>query len=176
MAELYNNKVVANGEVLIDLTGDTVEENTLLAGTTAHKATAGEILLGKTAYGNKAKMTGTMPNVGKQTSTITSKTQSVKIANGYHDGSGTVSIDSTEQGKLIASNIRKGVTILGTLGTLEDASEIDIEPAKDITPTFADQKILPSTGYDVMAQVNVLAIPVSKVANSAGGYTVTIGG
>lgn len=37
MSENYN-KVVYNGQTLIDLTQDTVSENTLLAGYTAHAA------------------------------------------------------------------------------------------------------------------------------------------
>lgn len=190
-----NNKIVANGEVLIDLTADTVAEETLLKGTTAHDksgaiitgtcdydsntkdatATAGELLEGKTAYIGGAKVTGTMPNRGSQTSVISTVVDKIKITNGYHDGSGNVQISSDEQAKIIPANILDGVTILGIEGSLRPSSDVKIEPAKDVTPTFSDQQITPSEGYEVMAQVNFKAIPISKVANSAGGITVTIG-
>ena len=189
------NKVIYGGQTLIDLTGDTVAQSTVLKGATFHDksgatltgtcdydsnttdatASAGEILLNKTAYINKAKVTGTMANNGSQVNTITTKAQSVTIKNGFHDGSGKVSIDSAEQAKIIASNILEGVTILGVTGTLEPASDIKIEPSKTVTPYTTAQTILPNTGYDVMSQIEVSAIAYSEVENTAGGLTVTIG-
>lgn len=189
------NKVIYGGQTLIDLTGDTVAQDQVLSGVTFHDksgatltgtcdydsnttdatASAGEILLNKTAYINKAKVTGTMANNGSQVNTITTKAQSVTIKNGFHDGSGKVSIDSAEQAKIIASNILEGVTILGVTGTLEPASDIKIEPSKTVTPYTTAQTILPSTGYDVMSQIEVSAIAYSEVENTAGGLTVTIG-
>lgn len=81
-------------------------------------AVASDLLSGKTAYsGNPAaKITGTMTNRGEVDSDITTKTQVVTIASGYHNGSGTVQISSAEQAKLLASNIKQGVTILGIAG------------------------------------------------------------
>jgi hypothetical protein len=189
------NKVIYGGQTLIDLTSDTVAQDQVLSGVTFHDksgavltgtcdydsnttdatASAGEILLNKTAYINKAKVTGTMANNGSQVNTITTKAQSVTIKNGFHDGSGKVSIDSAEQAKIIASNILEGVTILGVTGTLEPASDIKIEPSKTVTPYTTAQTILPSTGYDVMSQIEVSAIAYSEVENTAGGLTVTIG-
>ena len=189
------NKVIYGGQTLIDLTGDTVAQDQVLSGVTFHDksgatltgtcdydsnttdatASAGEILLSKTAYINKAKVTGTMANNGSQVNVITTKDQAVTIKNGFHDGSGKVSIDSAEQAKIIASNILEGVTILGVTGTLEPASDIKIEPSKTVTPYTTAQTILPSAGYDVMSQIEVSAIAYSEVENTAGGLTVTIG-
>lgn len=65
------------------------------------------------------KIVGTMPNNGAVTGTIKTLTESYVITQGYHDGSGTVTIDSAEQAKLVAKNIREGITILGVKGTIK---------------------------------------------------------
>lgn len=80
-------------------------------------ATAANILSGKTAYISSGKTTGAMKNNGAVTGTISTKTGTYTIPSGYHSGSGKVSISSTEQNKIIASNIKSGVSILGITGT-----------------------------------------------------------
>lgn len=47
--------------------------------------------------------------------------------------------------------------------------------AKTVSPTFADQEVLPDEGYNYLSSVTVKAIKVTKTDNSAGGTTVTIG-
>ena len=196
MADTKNvSKVIYRGKTLIDLTADTVAAEQVQKGVTFHDksgalltgtstkdsdtkdatAKAGEILTGKTAYVNGAKVAGTMANKGSQKSTITTKEQIVTIANGFHDGSGNVQIDDTEKAKLIGDNILEGVTILGVKGSRKPASGVKIEPSKTVTPYTTAQTITPSAAYDVMAQVVVNAIAYSEVENSAGGLTVTIG-
>ena len=190
----YVNKVVYDGTTLIDLTSDTVTQSDVLSGkyvhlpdgsrvqgsctydsnTTDADATASEILYGATAYVNKTKITGSMTNVGQQTSTISTKDQSVTISSGYHDGSGSVSISSTEQAKIIASNILQGVTILGVTGNVSPSSDVHIEASKTATPSSSSQTILPSSGYDALAQVVVNAVPYTETDNVQGGKTVTI--
>ncbi|MBQ7491183.1 MAG: hypothetical protein IJT76_01085 [Clostridia bacterium] len=195
MPNTYNNKVVlASGEVLIDLTADTVDAAHLLSGYTAHDksgapitgscdydsdtsddtAAVSEILAGKTAHARGAQLTGTMPNRGGVNGTIATKTGQYTIPQGYHDGSGKVSIDATEQAKLIPGNIREGITILGVEGTMS-GSESENKQAKAVTPTFAQQVVLPDTGYTCLSQVTVAAITVTYSDNAAGGQTVTIG-
>ena len=195
MANSYNNKVVlASGEVLIDLTGDTVDAAHVLDGFTFHDksgapvtgtctydsdtsddtAAVGEILSGKTAHARGALLTGTMPNNGAQMGSIITKTQEVIIAQGYHDGSGKVSILADEQAKLIPSNIREGITILGIEGTMS-GSESVVAQARSVTPKFTQQVISPEDGYTHLSQVTVYPITVSYSDNSAGGKTVTIG-
>ena len=194
MANTYVNKVVYGGDTLIDLTADTITADKLAKDVTAHDksgapitgtstfdadtsdatATAAEILATKTAYVNGNKVTGSMPNRGKVTGTISTKAQQYTIAQGYHDGSGKVGISSTEQAKIIATNIRQGVTILGVEGSMSGTEDMDIEPAKSVTPKTTAQTILPAEGYDGMAQVNVAAIPVTRTDNAQGGVTVTI--
>jgi hypothetical protein len=195
MANEYASKVVlSNGTTIIDLTGDTATAATVLSGSTFHDksgapvtgtctydsdtsddtAAVGEILSGKTAHARGALLTGTMANNGAQTSSITAKAQQVTIAQGYHDGSGKVSIASTEQAKLIPQNIRDGITILGVEGEMSGSEDV-VAQAKTATPSWSQQVISPDTGYTHLSQVTVAAIPIAYSDNAAGGQTVTIG-
>lgn len=187
------NKVVYGGNTLIDLTGDTVAVGTLLSGVTAHDASGAiitgtcdydantsdatavvaEVLDTKTFYKNGSKLTGTMPNRGAVTGTISTVAGEYTVQQGYHDGSGKVAIDSTEQAKIIASNIKDGVSILGVTGSY--TGEGVTAQAKTATPSTSQQVILPDSGYDYLSQVTVAAIPYSEALNAAGGYTATIG-
>lgn len=189
------SKVIFGSDTLIDLTGDTVTADKLASGITAHgkdgepitgtntfdsdtsdaTAAVAEILTGKTAYARGSKITGIMPNNESFTSNITTKEQRVSIPQGYHDGSGSVGIDATEQAKLIAGNIKTGVNVLGVVGTLEPSSEVTAQD-KTVTPTREPQVILPDEGIDYLSQVTVSAIPYVESDNSAGGQTATIAG
>lgn len=80
-------------------------------------AAGAEILTGKTSYGSSGSITGSMANNGSTGGTISTKAGTVTIPAGYTSG-GTVQISSTEQAKIIASNIKQGVTILGQAGSL----------------------------------------------------------
>lgn len=191
---MANSKVVlSNGTVLIDLTSDTVDASHLLSGYTAHgadgeavtgactfdsdtsddTATVSEILATKTAHARGTALTGTMTNNGGVTGTISTKAGQYTIPQGYHDGSGKVSISSTEQAKIIAGNIKSGIVILGVTGTY--GGETATAQAKTASPTFATQTITPDSGYDYLSQVTINAISVTYADNSAGGKTVTIG-
>ena len=194
MANQYKNKIIYNGSTLIDLTSDTITAADLASGKTAHDksgaiitgtntydsdtsgdtANAAEILAGKTAHAIGNALTGTMPNNGGVTGTITTVSGEYTIPIGFHDGSGKVSISSTEQAKIIAGNIRQGVTILGVEGTMSGQEGV-VAQSKTVTPTGAVQVITPDTGYNYLAQVTVSAIPYSESDNAAGGVTVTIG-
>lgn len=189
------NKVVYGTNTLIDLTSDTVTPDKMLSGYTAHDksgttiegtcdfdvnsqdgtAAVAEILVGKTAYARGSKLTGTMPNNGSVTGTITEKAGEYSIPMGFHDGSGKVSIDATEQAKIIPGNIKQGVSILGITGTCEPSSDVTAQ-AKSVTPATTEQTILPDAEYDYLSQVTVSAIPYVESENSAGGTTVTIAG
>lgn len=188
------SKVVYGGKTLIDLTGDTVTGDKLLKGATAHKkdgevvtgvctfdvdsndatVAVAEVLKGKTAYARGQKLVGTIPNNGAVTGEISTKEGSYTIPQGYHDGSGEVSIDATEQAKIIAQNIREGVTILGVEGSMSGSEGVKAQ-AKTVTPSSAQQTILPDEGYTHLSQVTVEKIPYVESENSAGGTTVTIG-
>lgn len=196
MANQYINKVVngETGDVLIDLTGDTlINANQLVSGIVAHarsgatitgtntndantsdaNATASQILSGATAYVQGSKVTGTMTNNGAVSGTISTKAQQYTVPAGYHDGSGKVQIASTEQAKIIATNIKQGVSILGVTGTYSGEG-VNLQ-SKSVTPSFTAQTVTADSGYDALSQVSVAAIPYSETDNAQGGKTVTIG-
>lgn len=78
---------------------------------------ASDVLTGKTAFGSSGEVSGSMANNGSASGTISTKAGTVTIPAGYTTG-GTVAISSTEQAKIIASNIKSGVTLLGVAGSL----------------------------------------------------------
>ena len=78
---------------------------------------AGDLLITKTGFGPNGEVNGSMPNNGGTGGTISTKAGTVTIPAGYTSG-GSVGISSTEQAKIIASNIKSGVTLLGVAGSL----------------------------------------------------------
>ena len=80
-------------------------------------AAAANLLTGKKAFGASGEISGSMANNGSTSGTISTKAGTVTIPAGYTSG-GTVAISSTEQAKVIASNIKSGVTLLGVSGSL----------------------------------------------------------
>lgn len=188
------NKVIWGDKVLVDLTADTVSEDALAQGITAHDKTGAiitgtstkdsdtsdataavaEILVGKTAYARGAKLTGTMPDNGGMSGSITTKEQEVSVPMGFHDGSGKVTISAEEQEKIIPANIKQGITMLGVEG--EYSGESFLAQSKTVTPSKTQQIVQPDTGYDYLSSVTVNAIPYTETENAAGGKTVTIAG
>ena len=195
MADNVINKVIYGGKTLIDLTSDTITAADVINSKTFHKADgtigtgsctydadtsdataqASEILSSKTAYKNGSKVTGTMPNIGKQDRVISDVDDELSISQGYHDGSGKAKIDATEKAKLIAGNIKNGVEILGVTGDYT-GSELIKATTGSATPQTTSQVVLPSSSgdFDYFTQFTVAAIPYTETQNAAGGYTATI--
>lgn len=194
MSNQYINKVIVGTETKLDLTGDDITADKLAKGIKAHDksgapivgtntydadtddatAVAAEIITGKTAYVKGSKVTGTMPSIGAQTIEISSKTDLKSISMGFHDGSGKVKIADAEAAKLIASNIRQNVSILGVTGSMSGSEDMKAQ-AKTVTPSFSSQEVLPDADYNALSSVTVNAIPVTETDNAYGGKTLKIG-
>lgn len=192
---MANNKIIYGGNVLIDLTGDTVEQSDVLTGKTFHyksgeivtgtctfdsdtsdaTAVAGDILVGETAYARGSLLTGTMPNRGGVTGELVDASTPYVIQNGYHDGSGTVGLSSADAAKLIPANIRQDIVILGVTGTMSGSEDVHAQ-TKTVTPLVAAATYTPDTGYNYFSEFTVSAIPYTETPNAAGGITVTIAG
>lgn len=189
----YNSKVVlANGEVLFDLTQDDVTPEDVASGIKFHDktgapktgtnkktvdasnatATAAEVLAGKTFGKGNEMATGTMPdNSGKDVEITT--TGGTTIPKGFTDGASKAKLAASELEKLIPGNIKAGVTLLGVHG---DYGPDDMSSQhKEVTPSFTEQEIQPDNGISFLSGVTVKAIHITRTDNEAGGVTVTIG-
>ena len=187
-------KVIYDGKTLIDLSEDTVTAQDLAEGVTAHDASgeiitgtnsggidttdatanASEILAGKTAYVNEEKLTGTMLNRGSVNGEISNVNQSITIQEGYHSGSGTVVIASSEKAKLVAENIKSGVNILGVTGTHEgnvDLSGDTVTADKLVAGVTAHY----ASGEQITGSMTDRSGTSGEINNVAGSFTIPQG-
>ena len=189
----YVNKVVYGGSTLIDLTDATItsanEADKILSGYTAYAAngskvtgtcaftvdatdvtaTQSEVLASKTFAKGTTVLTGTMANNGAISAVITNYSSAFTVPIGFHDGTGTVSVSSTN---FSPGNIKSGITILGVTGTY--TGESITTQNKTVIPTASQQTVTADAGYDYLATVTVEAVPYAESDNAAGGKTVTI--
>ena len=193
MANEFTSKVVlSNGETLIDLTQDDVKAehvqngiyfhdkagrrqtgtNTKTVDASTATAEAAEVLEGRTFGKGNEMQTGTMPDNSNKDVEI-SNLQGTPIPRGYSDGASIAKLSDAEISKIVAGNIKEGVTILGVTGEF-GADDISSQ-SKVVTPTFEKQVINPDEDYTFLSSVEVEAIPVDRKDNEAGGVTVTIG-
>lgn len=96
-------------------------------------------------------------------------TTSYTVPAGYHNGSGTVSIELEE--KTVTAN----GDVTPTAGKVLSKVTVNVENAptlqeKSVTPTKSEQSVTPDEGYDGLSQVTVGAIP----ANFADVTNVTV--
>lgn len=151
MANQYNNKIVlAGGDVLLDLTSDTVTAATMLAGTVAHDKSG-------------AAITGTMTNRGAVSKTLdaTTNNQSYTVPQGYHSGSGKVQIvletktttptKSTQNITPTSGKVLSNVTVNPIPATYQDVSNVD---ATD-TDVLEGKTFVDSSGNEVVGEIPI---------------------
>ena len=94
----------------------------------------------------------------------TTSNQTITPDSGY-DGLSKVIINAVTSSidpDIQASNIKKGVEILGVTGTYE--APIPVTQSKTISPTTSQQIITPDDGYDGLFQVTVNAMPTGAIS------------
>lgn len=123
--------------------------------TSTATGTAADVLNGKTVFGSAGAISGTMTNNGAVTGTISTVKDTYTIQSGYHNGSGTVSIASSEQLKIVTGNIKAGVTILGVAGK---SSVVDTADATAAASTIVSGKTAYVNGSKVTGSLTSVAV------------------
>ena len=137
--------------------------------TTDANAKAASVKDGEFFYAEGEKREGTMAVNGAVNGTISTKDGTVSVPEGYTPG-GTVGISSTEKAKLVANNIRQGVTVLGVTGSMSPSEGVNAQ-SKSVTPTKSEQVVQPDSGYTHLAQVTVAAIPAAYITTTDANAT-----
>lgn len=139
-----------SGKVLSEVVVEKIPDEYIL--TDDADAIAADILIDKSAYVDGEKVDGTMPNNGSVTKTLDTTTTSQPIAEGYHDGTGAVSIVTETKS---ATPTKSAQTISPSTGkVLSSVSVAPIPDAyQDVTPVTAEaadildgEKIVDATG------------------------------
>lgn len=136
-------------------------------------ATTGHVLAGDTFYNTSSdsKQTGTMVNQGTKTITLTSSAPSYTIPEGYHSGTGVVSVASAVHtsptarydnatGKIIATHVQALNSVL--TGSAQTTYSLEL-------PTVAGQNIFPKMEVYKLADAGTIitgTVNVAPVINS----------
>ncbi len=121
-------------------------------------ATASDVLSGKTIGTENGLVTGTMPNRGAVTNTITTQGGQYTIPSGYHNGSGKVTASFAN---LTAGNVKKGVNIGGVVGNVIPAATVS---ASQLSACDTDYQYIfrilatDGTSYNNVETLNLSAI------------------
>lgn len=98
----------------------------------------------------------------KSAATYTPGTSNQSIASGqYLSGAQTIKGDSN----LIASNIKKGVTIFNVTGSYNEATGGPTLQSKIVSPSESTQTVSPDSGYDGLSKVTVNAISSTYIGS-----------
>lgn len=103
---------------------------------------ASDVLSGKKGYSKGVPITGTMPNRGAVTNTITAQGGQYTIPAGYHNGSGKITASFPN---LIPGNVRQGVNIGGVVGSYETGAK------------YSNVRLLQHNDYEIKYQTDYKA-------------------
>lgn len=136
--------------------------------TTDGTATAAQILTGRTAYVAGEKVTGTMPNNSPAATVLDTETASYTIPEGYHDGTGSVSLSLETKS---ATPTKAQQTIEPSDGKVLSAVTVEAIPAQ-----YVDTSSGTAAAGDILtgktAFVNGVAVTGSMPNNGATNLTI----
>ena len=105
------------------------------------------------------------PSLQSKTVSPSTSSQTITPDNNY-DGLGQVivsAVSSSIDSDIKATNIRKGVDILGVTGTMEEYVAPSLQ-SKTVSPSTSSQTVKPDSGYDGLSQVTVNAMTTATQA------------
>lgn len=105
------------------------------------------------------------PTLQEKTVTPTTSTQTITPDSTY-DGLSQVivsAVTSSIDSDIKATNIRKGIDILGVTGTMEEYVAPSLQ-SKTVSPSTSSQTVKPDSGYDGLSQVTVNAMTTATQA------------